>query len=349
MGFAVSHNSGQYDADGKLLRQYVKTRRDSGEEFAVPAGHVVKGESALVDPDGRVLAKWIKTREGSGEGLIEGLRAAFAEYEGKAPAIDAPVDTDDDILTVYPLPDLHFGAYAWRPETGCDYDTEIASKIALDSVGSLVSQSKPSTRAVLLGLGDYFHANDAKAATPHSGNRLDVDGRWPKVFSEGAKLAVAMVDLIARKHAEIEVVFLQGNHDTDAAVTLTVALSLFYSTNPRVTVTENAHIAWYRRFGKVLLGATHGHTMKPDRMAMMLAADRAEDWGQSLYRYMYAGHIHHATAQEIGPVIVETFQSPAARDAYNASGGYRSSRALHAITHHCERGEIGRHRVNIAG
>ncbi|MGE8128499.1 hypothetical protein ACQKQD_16110 [Methylobacterium sp. NPDC080182] len=106
---------------------------------------------------------------------------------------------------------------------------------------------------------------------------------------------------------------------------------------------------WFRRFGKCLLGATHGHTMKPQQMAMMLATDRARDWGETDHRHMFFGHIHHETAKECGPVRVESFSSPAGKDVHAAAGGYRSSRALNAVTFHAEDGEVCRHRVNIKG
>ena len=80
---------------------------------------------------------------------------------------------------------------------------------------------------------------------------------------------------------------------------------------------------------------------------MMLAADRPEDWGASLFRYFYFGHVHHESAKELGGVRMESFSSPAGKDAFSASHGYRSGRAYSAITHHREEGEIGRHRVNI--
>lgn len=347
-GFAISRNGGEYDANGKLRRQWVGTRRDAGEEFAVPAGHVVKGESALVDPDGRVLAKWIKTREGSAAGLTEALHAAFARYDGAAPALPPPASADEKLLTVYPLPDLHFGMFAWGKETGANYDTAIARDLVTRIVRSLVEQSRPSKRAVLLGLGDYFHANDEKAATPGSGHRLDVDGRWMRVFDQGAGLAISLVETLARKHERVEVVFLPGNHDIDAARTLTVALSYFFSATGRITVNKLAGLHWYRRFGRVLLGATHGHTMKPDRMAMMLATDRARDWGETEHKHMFFGHVHHESAREVGPVRVESFNTPAAKDAYAAGAGYRSGRSMSAITFHVDDGEIGRHRVNIS-
>jgi len=314
----------------------------------LPPGHVIKGVSTLVDTDGNVRARWVKTREGAGAGLTEALRETFEAYRGAAPLVQPPADADDDLLTVYPLPDLHFGMRAWGRETGADYDIEIATDTILASVGSLVAQSRPSRHAVVLGLGDYFHSNDHKMATPASGHLLDVDGRWPKVYRAGAKLATQLVGMVAARHADVEVVWLPGNHDPDAAVCLSVALGLLYDGNPRIRVHEEPGLVWYRRHGRCLLGATHGHTMKPDRMAMMLAADCPEDWGATIYRHMMFGHIHHDTAKEVGPVRVESFSTPAARDAYAQGGGYRSGRALNAITYHATRGEIGRHRVNIA-
>jgi hypothetical protein len=346
-GFVVSRHSATYDGAGNLKSHSVQTKPEPGDTYAVPAGHTVKGESALLDPDGRVLARWVKTREDGSGNIIEALRAAFDTYDGAAPAIAAPRHAEDDLLTVYPVPDLHLGMYAWHHEAGEDYDVDIAVKTATDAVAALVAQSRPSRRAVVLGLGDYFHANDAKAVTPASGHRLDVDGRWPKVMAAGAKLATALVELVAKRHADVEVVFLPGNHDPDAAVSLTVALALFYSKHTRIRVHQEPGIAWYRRHGRVLLGATHGHTMKPDRMAMMLAADRPEDWGATAFRHFLFGHVHHESAREVGPVRVESFGTPAAKDAYAAGAGYRSSRSMTALTFHAQQGEIGRHRVNI--
>jgi predicted phosphodiesterase len=347
-GFIINRNSGVYDAEGTLLRQSVDTVRDAGDPYDAPAGHEIRGESALLDQDGRVKLRWVKTREGAtSNGLIEALQAAFAGHAGTAPVIKPPADADADLLTVYPLPDLHFGMYAWGRETGADYDTDIAEGVVTDAVTGLVAQSRPSGHAIILGLGDYFHANDLKAVTPEGGNRLDVDGRWPRVFATGARVAVHLVDLVAARHKSISIVFLPGNHDPDAATSLTVALALFYETNKRINVWQEPGIAWYHRFGRVLLGATHGHTMKPDRMAMMLAADRPQDWGASRFRSFFFGHIHSETAREVAGVRVESFNAPAARDGWNNSMGFRSGRAMSAITFHRERGEIGRHRVEI--
>jgi hypothetical protein len=351
-GFVINRNGGAYDAEGNLLRQWVGTVRDAGDVYKIPDGHTVKGESVLVNPEGRTLAKWIKTREDGAPttGLIEALQTAFSAYDGGAGIVPTPPqgEADADLLTVYPLPDLHFGMYAWGAETGEDFDTDIAADTTITNLKHLISQSRPSKYAVVLGLGDWFHQDDQKNVTPGSGHALDVDSRWARVFAMGAKLATAIVDLVAKKHECIEVRFLQGNHDLSSSMCLTVALSLFYSQNTRITVNTDPGIAWYRKFGNCLLGATHGHTAKMDKLAMMMAADRAKDWGTTEHRSFFTGHIHTETSREVAGVRVESLQALAARDAWNASMGYRSGRSIGAITFHKENGEIGRHRVNIA-
>ena len=346
-GFGIIKNSGEYDKDGNLRKQWVQTTRESGDIYEIPVGHTVKGESTLVDPQGQILAKWIKTRESSTVNLIDALKETFEKYSGLAVKSETPTHCDEDILTVYPLPDLHLGMYAWGRETGGNYDTNIAVELASSRIAALIEQAEPSKQCVILGLGDYFHANDTKGVTPGSGNKLDVDGRWAKVFLAGAKLATRIIDLASQKHEQVEVVFLPGNHDPDASIALTVAVSMFYSKISNVRVFQEPTIAWYRRFGKVLLGATHGHTMKPETMAMMLATDRAADWGETEFRHFFFGHVHHKSMVEIGPVVVESLSSPASRDAWNAASGYRSSRGLTSVTFHCNYGEIGRRRVHI--
>lgn len=352
--FDIRKQTVTLDREGEVERRTLVLGAAQELSPEILPGHVVKGESILLDAEGKVLQKWIKTREDHNDKLVDALTSAFTDY--RAPhdpgsthsfAGAGTREAEADTLTVYPLPDLHFGMHAWKRDSGDNYDIKIARDLAQATLSDLVQQSRPSKRAVLLGLGDYFHQNDQKNVTPRSGHRLDVDGRWSKVYAAGASLMLDMIELLASKHEQVEVVMLPGNHDEDAAVTLRVALSLFYRDSTRIRVYDEPGLAWYCRFGKVLLGAHHGHTMKPRDMAMMLAADRPQDWGETQYRSFYSGHIHHETAQEVGPVRVESFQTPAARDAYAQEHGYRSGRSLQAITFHAQRGEIGRHRVNI--
>lgn len=194
-GFVIKGRTAQYDENDRLKRQSIRTEKDTGGPFELLPGHAIKGESVLVDADGNVSLRWIKTRENAQdlEALTEALRASLADVSPRQP-VTPPDVVNADLITVYPVADLHMGMMSWGKETGASYDLAIAARLALESVSELVAMSRPSKRAVILGLGDYFHQNDQKNMTPRSGHVLDVDGRWPKVLRAGCDVAMAIVD-----------------------------------------------------------------------------------------------------------------------------------------------------------
>lgn len=347
-GFVVKKNAVAYDKDGNLTGHWIQTSAGPGDKYKARPGHVVKGESTLVDPDGKILAQWIKTREGAlGIGLVEALQSAFEHYEGKAPAVAPPAYTDAETHTFYPLADLHVGMYSWGRETDEPYDVEIAVNRARNAYRTLTTLTPSSKSATLLNLGDFFHANDQKNVTPGHGHQLDVDGRHPRVLEAGADLLLEIIEMLLRRHELVEVVCLPGNHDPDATAALRMALGLYYRGHARVTVDNSPGVAWYKRFGKNLVGATHGHTIKQGDVPGMMACDRAQDWGVTEHRLFFTAHIHHERAVEKAGVRVESFQTLASRDAHATRGGWRSGHSIQAITLHDIEGEISRSRVNI--
>ncbi len=116
-----------------------------------------------------------------------------------------------------------------------------------------------------------------------------------------------------------------------------------------MTVDADPSLFFWHRFGKVLLGATHGHTVKLKDMATIMAHRRAEDWGATKFRYCHGFHVHHHSkfATEGGGVISESHQAPVPKDAWHFGAGYISDRSMQSITYHQERGEVGRVRVAI--
>lgn len=330
------------------LKDAAKRGLDGSVPEPVPQGQVISGVSRLYDADGEVRATWVKSKSDGAESIAETIKAAFDGYSTRATLTDPPAECDTDLLSVYPIADLHLGQLSWGRETGEDYDLKIAADRLRQTASRLISQSPASAQAIVLNLGDWTHQDDNKNMTPRSGHILDADGRYEKILTTGAQLMIDVVSLSLQKHASVIVRNIPGNHDPHASKALTLALKLYYSNEPRVTVDDDPSDYFFHRFGQVLIGANHGHKMRADKMAMAMAVMRREDWGQTKFHYFYFGHIHHETAKEVGDVRVESFQTIAAKDAHAASSGYVSGQSLVSITHHREHGEIGRHRVNIA-
>jgi len=348
-GFRISKTTAVTNQDGEIVREFIQQRPELGEEFEVPAGHAVKGVSALVGADGRTIQQWIRTKEQTQTDLIAAIKEEFSQYRGTAKLTKPPKETHSDLMQIYPVCDVHAGMLAWGPETGESNDLKIGVDRVDGALQRLISLSPPAETAAIINPGDFFHADSQSNATPASGHQLDVDGRAQKVKLAGVQLLRRSIDYALQKHSRVIVKNLKGNHDPESAAWLNIALGMFYSDEPRVEIDleDGNNDIWLHLFGVNYIGATHGHTMKPERMAMVMADDNPEYWGASKYRWMIFGHIHHETVKEVGSVRCESFRQPVPKDAYAHSHGYRAGNSMSAVTLHKSDGEIGRHKINF--
>lgn len=345
-GFRISQTTAVY-RDGTLRGEFVQQKPEKGEEFEVPAGHTVKGVSALVDAEGRTIQQWVKTRnEYAPQDIAAILKEAFVDVEPAAP-VPLVVSPAADLLTLTPLADFHIGLFSWAGETGINWDLKIAERIIGDAVEDLVVRTPASANAIVLGGGDLLHSDNNENKTARSGNALQVDGRYQKVLMTACRLLVRTVDANLRRHGHVTVRILPGNHDEHASVAVAYFLLAWYRNEPRVTVDVDPSLFFWFRFGRVLLGATHGHTVKLKDMASIMAHRRAEDWGSTLHRYVHGFHIHHSSkfATEGNGVISESHQTPTPQDAWHYGSGFLSGRSMQAVTYHSTYGEVSRVRV----
>lgn len=316
---------------------------------AIPDGFSIVGTSTLVK-DGKPALQWVKT-SADAQRLAELQKAAIQalaeEVRGRAPVCKAPPKVCADLMTVIPMGDPHFGLYSWAKETGDSFDTEKAKTLTLGAVDRLMSVTPPSEVCVILPLGDVFHANDQTNQTPAHKHQLDVDSRFVRVLQVGIQAYRQAVLRALERHNRVVVKFVAGNHDPQAVWALAFSIAAYFDNEPRVEVDLGPSKFWFFQFGKVLLGATHGDTVKPEALEGVMASDMPEAWGASKHRYWYTGHIHSSNKKEFRGCVWESFRTLAARDAYAAGHGYRAGRDMLAIIHHKEHGEIERHRCDV--
>lgn len=335
-GFRVKQNSVQYDKRGIKKGQAVKFGPDADRPFELPAGHNVKGVSALLDASGLVTAQWVKTSAGQRppEQIAADFEAAFTEFKPAAPVIPKPA-TDEHRLTVYICSDWHVGMLAYAPETdGRSFDLSIAIRELGNTFRELVEQSPPSKHAIILGLGDLVHIDNAKGLTPMHGNMLDFDSRYSKIVTALCDLFAELTQLVAAKHEHVEIVLKEGNHDTDTTVGLRCALRAWFRENKRVSVDMVPSPFYLRRFGVNLIGAVHGDKTKMAELPLLMAVMRPSDWAQSKTRHWHTGHFHHLKTVELNGVVVHQHRAPIPPDAFHASRGYRSGQSMRAFHYH---------------
>jgi hypothetical protein len=315
----------------------------------VPEPFIVRGVSTYYNKDGKPSGQWVKSRvdDNALEQIIHDSIASLIEgVRGLSPIISTPKHNNDDLLCVYPMGDPHFGMKAWAEDAGDNFDLKIAEDLTCGAIDRLVDTAPQAKTAILLNLGDMFHADNQRNVT-QSGHQLDVDGRWAKVQQVGLRSMIYCLHRLLEKHENVVFRINRGNHDGHSSYALALMLSCYFDKEPRIDIDLSPATMWYYEFGNVLIGSTHGDTIKGKDILSIMASDVPKMWGNSTHRYCYIGHVHHHDAKEYQGGIVEYFRTLAARDAWHQGQGYRAGRDMRLIVLHKQHGEIERHTCDI--
>jgi len=276
------------------------------------------------------------------EAAIRAMAEGLAEALPTLPPIPIPdMAFNDDLMSVMPWGDPHFGLYTWKDEVGADYDLDIAKRDLCGAVDYLVSQSPSSMRCVIINLGDFYHTDNAQGTTT-KGTRVDADSRITKVIQVGVAAMLQCINSALTRHKVVEVINAIGNHDEVLSMTLSIMLSHIYEDEPRVIIHDQPTWRHYLVHGKVLIGVVHGDKTKDRDLPAIMATERPEEWGRSEFRYWYRGHQHHDSREEFTGCQVEQFRTMAPSDAYSTSHGWLSGQDMKLIVHHKEFGEVAR-------
>jgi len=312
----------------------------------------LKGNTTLYK-NGKVLLQWVKTNAKM-QDMLEGLRE-FAEGLGEANVggfqrVKAPTQTDAALLTVYPLADVHIGLLSWAAETREDWDSKIASDAVNVAASILTEKAPPSKHCIIANLGDFFHFDNNQGTTT-KGTILDVDSRWSNVIQIGVETILRFVRFALEKHDTVKIINSVGNHDNQSALMLPFILKPYFMKEPRVTIDTAPRTHHYHIFGANLLGFHHGDRCSPQRLCGCVTRDQLlhpdVDTSKVEFIYWLTGHRHTEAKEYDGGILVESFRTLVAKDAFSAGKGYRSMRDTQAVTYHREFGECDRQRCSF--
>jgi len=283
------------------------------------------------DPDYSVLL-----RPDTSTGDTDWLGAIADAFDNITPAepLSDPATVNDDLITMYPVFDMHFGMLAWDEETGGDsYDTKLAESDMNLALNKVCAITPNSGEALLLIGGDFFHADDSRAETPASRQKLDVDGRHARTLDLGVNLLANMIDKLRAKHSKVTVRVMRGNHDEHSHIVLTVAISQRYRLCDDVIVDVGKRDLFYMQWGTTMIAAHHGDKGKPEKLVLALA-DECPFWSDTTFRYVFTGHVHHRQAIDMGAILWESLRAFCPPDSYSSGHHYSSRREFQSVTFH---------------
>ncbi len=264
------------------------------------------------------------------------IRQVFEELE--PPKLSAVKYKPGNLMLELPIMDLHLGKLAWAEETGQDYDLKIAEQLYRDTMQDILSKvgkCNLSIEKIVFPIGqDFFHVDNTTSMTT-SGTQVDTDTRWQKMYRKGVELLFWSTEQL-RQIAPVEVMYVPGNHDKTFSYFAVYTLFARYQDCDDVSVNISPSSRKYVRYGVNLIGFSHGKEGK--RIQHLMQQERAQDWGETIFREWHLGDMHHEEAMEIGGVKIRRIGSLTALDAWHSEKGYMAQRMAQAFIWDKERG-----------
>jgi len=226
----------------------------------------------------------------------------------KPPVIDWDINNrsykDDDgenNLFEVALFDIHFGKLAWNGETGENFDTKIAKKRFIYALKKLIQRAQGyKYNRILFPIGNDFFNSDTRENTTSHGTPQDEDLRWQKTFEAGCSLIVDGVNILKQLGVPIDIVVIPGNHDFERSFFLGSYIKAWFRNDEQININNAAKPRKYYRWGKVLLGFTHGRHEKENSLPMLMAKDKdgKKHWSETDFHEWHLGHFHRKKTKQ---------------------------------------------------
>ena len=261
------------------------------------------------------------------------LAKAFHETLHSLPApargVQKPDSYEDDILELA-LPDVHHGLRSLADETGQEYNLDISTTLVMSCTRDLLERAGPVSRIVVPMGNDWLNADNAAGTTAH-GTPQDEDAHWYLTFQRATAAAVAVIELCREYAADVDVLLIPGNHDTERAPYMVTCLGYAFKQAPDVHIDAGLSQMKAKLLHDTLVTWHHGDRAKPADLVGMIPERWAELWGKSRFRELHLGHIHHEVEKDVGAVRVRNFRCLTAQSAWSSKSGYSNVRAATSV------------------
>ena len=227
-----------------------------------------------------------------------------------------------ELMWEIPLMDLHIGKLAWEDITGEDnYDLKIASARSRKTVEDFLSKAGDYEK-ILFPIGqDFFHIDNTNNETT-AGTRMDVEGRWEKIYQTGIEFLVWSIDEL-RRLAPVDVFYVPGNHDEMLSYCAIQTVNAYFRNTDSVEVDISPAPRKYRQFGLGMVGFSHGKEGK--RIEKLMQVEQPEMWGSTRFREFHLGDLHHEKSWEDGGIIFRRIPAITSTDAWHAEKGFKGA------------------------
>ena len=130
--------------------------------------------------------------------------------------------------------DAHIGMLVKRNYGGGDWDLQIAEKVTLQAIKTLITNCGEGTEFLLLNVGDFLHCNTPGVTAAQT--QLDYSGHWIDSVESAVRIYRQTVEWALELNQKVTLLNTRGNHDEDLSMIINSMLTVFFEDQPRVTV-----------------------------------------------------------------------------------------------------------------
>ena len=278
---------------------------------------------------------------------LKPLISAMREHESvdtNVPKININTSISGDYAGTFCPMDMHFGKNGWSMElNGEGYSREEAEDLLLGKTHELADWMKlydPSRIFVPIG-HDFFHVSNFEHKTGN-GTPQDVDGTYTQIVMEGCNLGGKMIELL-RPLADVDVVWVPGNHDPESSMTAAIFLAARYEDAEDVNVHLRPGIRTYIRWRNNLMGHIHRSLLKDEDLVQVMANEVRKTWGKTKNSMWFSGHYHSEKTKDVFGTHI--FQAPTlcGKGRWDFKKGYSARRSMDSYMIHEEAGKVSQH------
>jgi hypothetical protein len=292
---------------------------------------------------GQHFSLHVKNKGVSPEELRDDIIKAMDKHSPSYKKIPRTKSEDGHLFVVDPA-DIHIGKLATSFETGEDYDSQIAVKRVKKGVKGILQKSNgfKIDKILFVGGNDILHIDTPKRVTT-AGTPQDTHGMWYENFLTAKKLYVDILETLISV-ADVHFVYNPSNHDYMSGFMLSDSIQSWFRKYKNITFDCSiAHRKGFK-YGKNLIGTTHGDGAKLADLPLIMANEFAKDWAETKHRYVYTHHIHHKSSKDYHGITVESLRSPSGSDSWHHRNGYGVGgvKAVEGFIHSKEHGQVAR-------
>lgn len=225
--------------------------------------------------------------------------------------------TKKENLLIISLPDYHVGRHNTLDKS---YD------LYMEAILRIISSVDMNTIDKILYIvgNDLFNTDNVDYKTTRGTQQFDYI-KWKESWKYTNKLILDSIEVLKNATSLIDIIFVPGNHDVSKVYFLEDVVKAYYHNDAQVNIIEDENVFKKYVWGSSLLVFEHGE-MAQNEYPSIVASEFPKDWGESSYRYVFCGHLHHMIVKEFrGNLFVKFLPSLSKSSDWEKSKGYKTS------------------------